>query len=208
MTGFPSRSTLVLGRSSSGWLIAGPRPILRPGAGRLIEVPAQASSCYVELTAHRTLHSHLMLPIIKVWPVRHSSHPLAQDRPQHPPAVAKRPEVALPVDAVSLEAGNLADVEAGTCDPDVDERLHLEARTVDVHRSQAVPPEGVVAVAEVGVGSSKQEVDDTVEPTVADLAQPGYVRAPPPSRKRVPFAKSAPAINVSTKAGISAGSAD
>ena len=85
-----------------------------------------------------------------------------------------------------LETRNLCDPEAGLCDPHIDQRLHLESVTpeqcprltafnfgcVQRHDVEALPPEGVVAVTEVGVSGSVEHVDDPVEPEVAKFSGP------------------------------------
>jgi len=110
--------------------------------------------------------------------------------------------------AVPLEAGNLMDLETGACDPNVDQCSRPRS---PCSRCSSVPGSAArkrVAVAKVGVRSAEETVDDTVSPRLPTRRNRVMSELPPPSRKREPFAKSAPAINVSTKAGISAGSAD
>src|SRR2546423_652023 len=74
--------------------------------------------------------------------------PLADDRAQNSAAVPKRPEIALAVHPVELEARHLDDSQLCFRSPDVDQRLDLEPVAVDPQLTEAGPPEGVEAVAE------------------------------------------------------------
>ena len=118
-------------------------------------------------------------------------------------------QVALAGDAVRLVARDLGDLHPGAGDPQVDQRLDLEAGHVERDERQAARPEGVVAVAEVGEVGAVQEVGGAAEARCCRALRSGVMSAlPPPSRKREPLAKSAPASSASTKRGISAGSAE
>ena len=64
-------------------------------------------------------------------------------------------QVALAVDAAALVAGNLVDLEPGLGGADVHQGLDLEAVAVEVEHVQVAGPEGVVAVAEVGVAGCR-----------------------------------------------------
>ena len=134
---------------------------------------------------------------------------LAEDRAEHPEAVAEGLEVALAGDPVLLVARHLGDLHPGAGDAEVDQRLDLEAGHVERDEGQAARPEGVVAVAEVGEVGAVQEVGGAAEDRRCRACAGRVMSAlPPPSRKREPLAKSAPASSASTKRGISAGSAE
>src|SRR4051794_14416321 len=93
---------------------------------------------------------------------------LQADGAQHPQSISDSAEVALAEDALALEARHLVDHETGLRDADVHERLDLEAIAVDVDVRQAAGPEGVVAVAEVGVARAVERVHQEVQALVAD----------------------------------------
>jgi hypothetical protein len=113
------------------------------------------------------------------------------DRPENPQSVRHRIEVAGTEDPIPLEARDLEDAEPGLGDPHVDQRLHLEPVTPQHHRRviaqrrsgiepddvEAVPPERVVALAQVGVPGPVEQVDDSVQPVVAGLAHPTDIAA-------------------------------
>ena len=139
----------------------------------------------------------------------------------HPQAVPRRVQVAHPVQPGVLVARHLGDLEAGLRDPHVDEGFHLESVApqlaaagrrrrgrVEAEHRQAVPPEDVVAVAEVGVPAAVAQVEDRGQPVVAELPQPGDVAAPPAQGEPSPLGESAPATSASTNRGISPGSAE
>src|SRR3954453_5333090 len=146
---------------------------------------------------------------------------LGHEGTQHPAAVREGPQVRLAEDPAALDGGDLGDLEAGGGDAAVEEGLDLEAVAPEhvvvrgagvgvgqVEHGEQVGPEGVEAVAQVGVAGAEQGVGDAVEPGVAGAAQQGDVVAAPPAAKREPLAKSAPATRAETKVGISAGSAE
>ena len=112
---------------------------------------------------------------------RRSGAALAQDHPQHPQPVPHRPQIADAVDAVVLVAGDLLHPQPGLDHPDVHQRLDLEPGAVQVDLVQAVPPEGVVAVAQVGVAGAELGVDDGAQHPVAELADRRSCR---PCRRR------------------------
>src|SRR5205823_11942559 len=72
---------------------------------------------------------------------------LADDRAHHAEAVAEGLQMTLAVDAIGLIARNLGDPEPGLGRPYVDQRLDLEAGSIDADAGEALGPEGVVAVA-------------------------------------------------------------
>ena len=82
---------------------------------------------------------------------------LAQDRAEDAEPVAEGVEVAGAGDPLFLVARHLGDLHPGAGDPQVDQRLHLEAGDVERDERQAARPEGVVAVAEVGEAGAVQE---------------------------------------------------
>ncbi len=100
---------------------------------------------------------------------------LTEDHPQHPQTVAHRPQIAGAVDAQVFVAGDLLHLQTGLDDPYVHQGLDLEAGAVEVDLVQAVPPEGVVAVAEVGVPRAELAVDHGAQHPVAEFADEGHV---------------------------------
>src|SRR6185437_10661151 len=107
----------------------------------------------------------------------------ARDGPQHAKAVADGVEVAFAVQARALEARHLGHAQAGPGHADVDDRLDLEAvaplqaragyrAALQVERRQAVPPERVVAVAQVTEPGAVERVGEQVQPEVAGPADP------------------------------------
>ncbi len=122
--------------------------------------------------------------------------------------------------ADGLETRNLRHPETCFCNPHIDQRLHLEPVSpehcasvtpldfsrIEPHDVEALSPERVVAVAEVRVVSSVEQVDDSVEPEVADSPEQLMSRLPPPVTNLDPLAKSAPVFRAVMKRGISAGS--
>src|SRR3712207_6658775 len=117
--------------------------------------------------------------------------PLDDQRAQHAGAIPPGVEVALAVDPRVLEARDLDDLQPRLGDPGVDDRLDLEAVApllargvvqprVEVQAREAVPPEGVVAVAEIGVPGAEQHVDRPVQPPVAPGPHGGDVAAAAP----------------------------
>ena len=73
---------------------------------------------------------------------------------------------------VRLVGGNLDDAELAARGLDVQQRLHFEARAVDVEFRQTRSPERVVAVAEVGVLHAPEPVHQGAERAVADASEP------------------------------------
>ena len=102
---------------------------------------------------------------------------LAGDGPQHPGSVAEGPQMAVTVDPRALERGDLDDAQTGGQGPDVQERLHLEAGHTRVEGRQHVPPEGHVAVAEIGVAAAEGDPDRLGQHEVAERPQRGQVAA-------------------------------
>lgn len=79
------------------------------------------------------------------------------------------------MDPVVLVARDLLHLQTGLDDPDVHQGLDLEPGAVERDPVQAVPPEGVVAVAEVGVAGAELGVHDRAEYGVAELADRCHV---------------------------------
>ncbi len=79
------------------------------------------------------------------------------------------------MDAVVFVARDLLHLESGRDDPDVDEGLDLETGAVEGDLVEAVTPEGVVAVAEVGVPGAELAVDERAEGPVAQSANGRHV---------------------------------
>jgi hypothetical protein len=79
------------------------------------------------------------------------------------------------VDTEVLVARDLLHLEPGLDHPDVDQGLDLEAGAVEVDLVEAVPPERVVAVAEIGVAGAELAVDDRAQRPVAELADRRHV---------------------------------
>jgi hypothetical protein len=82
------------------------------------------------------------------------------------------------VDAEVLVAGDLLHLQSRLDDPDVHQGLHLEAGAVEVDLVEAVPPERVVAVAQIGVPGAELAVDDRAQHPVAELADERHVVGP------------------------------
>src|SRR4051794_2299588 len=96
---------------------------------------------------------------------------LAHDGARDAPAIAPSIELALTVTARMLEARDFDDPQAGAGGPNVDLRLDFEPVAIDVDDRKTVGPDGVVAVAEVGIRGSEQHVDGAVEHAIAEAAQ-------------------------------------
>src|SRR4051794_39239120 len=77
--------------------------------------------------------------------------PLPEDRPQDAEPVPPWTQIALAMDSLGFEARHLADSEPRPGSTDVHQRLDFEALDVEGEVGKALCPEGVVAVAEVGV---------------------------------------------------------
>jgi hypothetical protein len=77
-------------------------------------------------------------------------------------------------------ARNLDDPQAGSGDPDMHHRLDVEPVRVCRDEGEASAPEGVIAVAEVGVVGIVQQVHRRAEEAVAGASEPGEVVAPAP----------------------------
>src|SRR5689334_8919942 len=75
----------------------------------------------------------------------------ADDRPEYAQAIAHGIEVAVPVHAAELAAGDFDDRQARAGDDHVQPGFDLEPVDVDVDELEAIPPESVVAVAEIRV---------------------------------------------------------
>ena len=58
-----------------------------------------------------------------------------------------------------LNAGNFDYFEVGLLHAYIHQRLYLETVTVDFHVVEAVPPKGVIAVAQIGVSYPEKHVD-------------------------------------------------
>ena len=69
-----------------------------------------------------------------------------------------------------FEAGDFAYHEVGARDSDADERLHLKPLAIDGDRVEGRPPEGAVAVVEVCVSRAEQDVHQSGEAAVAQMA--------------------------------------
>src|SRR5215213_4979986 len=104
-----------------------------------------------------------------------AAEPLADDRADDAAAVAHGAEVADAVDALVLVRRDLDDLQPGARRADVDQRLDLEPVDVGDDGRQAATPEGVVAVAEVGIASGEQQVDRRTQREVARLPDVGDV---------------------------------
>ena len=134
--------------------------------------------------------------VIRVVPrpprFRGSGEPLVEDGAHHPHSVAYGVQVALAVDALLLHTRYFADRGAVVPGhPDVDQGLDLEPVTPqlaavlgrreigvgEIQDGQSAPPEGVVAVAQVGEPGPEQHVDRGVEHQVAHPPQEGDVQA-------------------------------
>src|SRR5690242_6463763 len=115
---------------------------------------------------------------------------LGQERTQHAAAVGEGAQVRLAEDALAFDGGDFGDLEAGGGDAAVEDGLDLEAVAPEhavggcggvgggqVEDGEQVGPEGVVAVAQVGVAGAEQGVGDAVESGVAGAAQQGDVVA-------------------------------
>src|ERR1700729_2037506 len=88
-------------------------------------------------------------------------------------------------------AAHLGDPHPGPCDPDIDKGLNLEAVTPElagrriadwVYRRQVqhreeVGPESVVSIAQVGVVSPEEQIDQAIQPRVSYPPEPGDVMA-------------------------------
>ena len=108
---------------------------------------------------------------------------------QHPLPIGEGAQIALAVDAVEFEAGDLGDCKAGLRHPDGQKGLDFESVTPDagsvgwrrlpgVGKPQGrkdVGPEGVVAVAQVGEFCAEAEVAQHVEPPVPRRAEAGQI---------------------------------
>src|SRR5258708_7578505 len=100
------------------------------------------------------------------FPFAARTHPaaeaLAQNRPQHADPVLDGAQVARSMQTLELDARHLHDLQLAARDSHVDQGLDLESVTGDMHRRQAVAPEGVVAVAQVRVPGSVENIDQQV----------------------------------------------
>src|SRR3954462_14654935 len=95
--------------------------------------------------------------------LRDSPHPLAEDRPQHAPAVPERPQVARAVEPRKLEARHLGDPQARDGGLLAGAGLPPEAAQSKADPVEARLPSGVEAVAEVAVAGAEQHVHETAE---------------------------------------------
>src|SRR3954447_11135852 len=127
--------------------------------------------------------------------------PFTHDHAQYAEAVAYCAQVARAVQAARLETWNFGDAQRRLSRPDVDERLDLEAVTLlrlvtgcrrQLEIGQAVPPEGVVAIAEIGEGRAVESVDQTRENPVTGTAGKCDVRAAAAVRKPRTFGEVRP----------------
>jgi hypothetical protein len=115
------------------------------------------------------------------------------DRSEHPDPVGEGIEVGRAEVTAVFEARDLGHHEASLGDTHVDQGLDLEAvppahgtrvgavfSDFEIHDREALTPEGVVAVTQVGITGPVDQVDDFVQEIVPDLAHPGDVaRASP-----------------------------
>src|SRR5690348_6131907 len=93
----------------------------------------------------------------------------SSDSAKHPEAVPHRVEVTGAMNSPGLEAGHLDDGEVGPGDAEVEQGLDLEAiapepavagwarsRHVQLEQRKAVPPERIVAVAQIAVSRREE----------------------------------------------------
>ena len=73
----------------------------------------------------------------------------SDDRPQHSPTVAEGVQVAITVAAWMFETGNLDDFQVGFVYAQANQCLNLEAIAVNLYAVEAMPPKGIVAIAQV-----------------------------------------------------------
>lgn len=102
---------------------------------------------------------------------------LTQDRAEHAQTVSKSVQVAHTVDPRPFEARHFRYEQTGLESANVQLRLDLEPLGVDGELRQASRPESVVAIAEVGIPSPEQQVDEGGERAVPEPAQPRDVGA-------------------------------
>lgn len=100
------------------------------------------------------------------------------------------------------------DHEPGLRDPEVDQRLDLEAVVVHPHIAKSAGPERVEAVAEVGVAGAVQQLTSPLSPRLPNSLVRMMSELGPPCAKRDPFTKSAPWRSAATNRGISAASVE
>src|SRR4029077_20480708 len=96
----------------------------RPGRGRAVAWVLVSGGVSGSLYLHRAGRLKIIVPPKDLALPRDSAKALAKDRCQHPAAVPEGAEVALAVDPAPLEARDLADLEAGAGNADIDQRLH------------------------------------------------------------------------------------
>jgi hypothetical protein len=119
--------------------------------------------------------------------------PLAEDRPQDAQAIPGGSKLALAEEAFVLDRRHLDHAEPGTGDANVDQGLDLEAVARHVEVGQAVPPERVVAVAEVRVARPEEDVTSRFNARLPRRRAVVMSSLAPPGANREPLAKSPPA---------------
>ena len=70
-----------------------------------------------------------------------------------------------------FKAGNLDDFQIGFVYTQADQCLNLEAIAVNLYAIEAVPPKGVVAMAQVTKACPEKEVDEPAQGVVPSPAQ-------------------------------------
>ena len=79
-----------------------------------------------------------------------------------------------------LHASYLLDIETRTGNSHVDQRLNFKPVAVDAHILEATRPKGVVAIAQVGVVSTVEQVEETGKNAVSYATKRGQVGASSP----------------------------
>jgi hypothetical protein len=136
------------------------------------------------------------------------------DGAQHPDPVGEGVEVAVSEMAAVLEARDLGHHQPGLGDAHVDQGLDLEAvppahgprigallAHFEVHDREALTPEGVVAVTQVGVTGPVDQVHNFVQEVVPELAQPGDVARTGPGHKTRALGEVGPLLEGVDEAG-------
>src|SRR5579859_3557112 len=87
-------------------------------------------------------------------------HALLPDQLPDAPPIPKRIEIAQPVNTLMLDAWHLSSFEASQMYPYIYECLYFKTITVDCYTIKAMPPESVVAIAQIAETRPEKEVDE------------------------------------------------
>src|SRR3954454_2285531 len=143
-----------------------------------VETSIRESICAPQLALHAVDRPPLgnMLFVGRAPADAARPQPLADDRPQDTETVAPGPQVALTVNPGGLVARHLDHLQAGGKDADVHQGLNLEpVRVAFDGRDDPLAPEGVVAVAKIGVAAAEPDAHERPESPVAGAPQRPHV---------------------------------